>query len=59
MLTRDIDLMAAGDRRGASAGIRPSSACDRFATNLSRFGLRVSLGGMRTHDRPIGPPTMR
>ncbi len=59
MLTTDIDLMAAGDPCGASAGFRPSSACGRVATNLSRRVLRASPGGMPHHDRPIGPATMR
>lgn len=59
MLTNDIDSMAAGDRRGASAGLRPSSACGRIATLSSRRDFRVSLDGSTPHDRPIGPATMR
>lgn len=59
MLTNDIDRTAAGNRRGASAGMRPSSACGRIATLSSRRDSRVLLGGMTTHDRPIGPATMR
>lgn len=59
MLTNDIDILAAGGRRGASAGFLPLVACGGSATFASHCRSRVAPDGMNPHDRPIGPRTMR